>query len=139
MTLNPAPVCMCSKGRITPRSRLQLTRKHLIIYFLVSDMFHIVIVILRMFSQEIKYLDIKRQLKCPLATFLGGTFVCHEMYVPFVQLLYTGHIFPQTTCVVLSCENYLPTLLISQTVRTGVHGVITSKCVKTNFNFCGSL
>ena len=39
---------------------------------------------------------------------------------------------------VLSCEWNWPTLIRSQTVRAGAHGVILLKHVKGNFNFCGS-
>ena len=42
-------------------------------------------------------------------------------------------------CVVLSCLVYWPSLLWSQTVRGGAHGLVYSKCVKANLNLCGSL
>ena len=38
------------------------------------------------------------------------------------------------SCRVLSCEKYWQTLLRSQTVTAGAHGVIKSKCVEANLN-----
>ena len=34
---------------------------------------------------------------------------------------------------------YWPTLQRIQTARGGAHGLVLSKCVKANLNFCGSL